>query len=157
MRTVAAFLEVASFTDLTGKQKKVRKISNSCRFFSTRYPSGTSTPGTQHHKDQVKVYAVEGTPAEFSSATPLSDLTVEDGPNSGRISVDSNDGLIQHHRSPSSNPTRIGVAGLASVGTSARETPLHFATEDTPAVFSRNDSLSSLSSGEDQGMKLIHV
>ena len=50
---------------------------------------------------------------------------------------------------------RIGVASLEqqdhhqalqhSAAVSGRETPLHFATEDTPAVFSRNDSLSSLS------------
>ena len=54
---------------------------------------------------------------------------------------------------------RIGVAGGGGGAsamnqqrqevTSGHETPVHFATEDTPAIFSRNDSLSSLSCNEE--------
>merc|ERR1712203_1339010 len=51
--------------------------------------------------DQVQVFeAIEGTPLHFSNATSFSDLSVDDidfGLGSGRISRDSNDGLIQHH------------------------------------------------------------
>jgi hypothetical protein len=38
---------------------------------------------------QVRVYALEDTPVNFSTATSLSDLTVDDAFNSGRVSVDS--------------------------------------------------------------------
>ena len=34
---------------------------------------------------------------QLSGNTSFSDLTVDDPQNSGRVSVDSNDGLIQHH------------------------------------------------------------
>ena len=57
--------------------------------------SASSITGTQ---DQVKVYALEDTPQNFSTATSLSDLTVDEASNSGRVSVDSQDGLIQHHQ-----------------------------------------------------------
>ena len=49
--------------------------------------------------DQVCNYRVEDTPLNFSTATSLSDLTVEDGGLiSGRISVDSHDGLLEHRK-----------------------------------------------------------
>ena len=71
--------------------------------------------------------AVEDTPQHFSAATSLSDLTVDE-PVSGRHS---------------SAARRRG--GHQQQGQqSGKETPLRFMTEDTPAVFSRNDSLSSL-------------
>ncbi len=52
---------------------------------------------------------------------------------------------------------RIGItgnqAGLRTpshlVSASGHETPLHYATEGTPAIFSRNDSLSSLGSDDE--------
>ena len=89
-------------------------VTNLIWVILSRYPSGNSTPGgcglasqqpvgkpvtstAPPPADQVKVYAVEGTPMEFSTATSLSDLTVDEPSQSGRISVDSNDGLIQHH------------------------------------------------------------
>jgi hypothetical protein len=46
-------------------------------------------------------YGVEDTPLNFSTATSLSDLTMDEGPGggaSGRISVDSHDGLLEHRR-----------------------------------------------------------
>ena len=48
-------------------------------------------------QDEVKIYEVEDTPLQLSGNTSFSDLTVDDPQNSGRVSVDSNDGLIQHH------------------------------------------------------------
>ena len=48
-------------------------------------------------QDEVKIYEVEDTPVQLSGNTSFSDLTVDELQNSGRVSVDSNDGLIQHH------------------------------------------------------------
>ena len=93
--------------------------------------------------DQPRSYRVEDTPLNFSAATSLSDLTVDE-PQSGRISVDSNDGLIETRQS------RRGRAGhTRSMPPSGGETPMRFMTEGTPAVFSRNDSLSSLDCDEE--------
>ena len=47
--------------------------------------------------DEVKIYEVEDTPVDLSQKSSFSDLTVDDPNGSGRVSVDSNDGLIQHH------------------------------------------------------------
>ena len=71
--------------------------------------------------------AVEDTPQHFSAATSLSDLTVDE-PASGRHSA----------------AARRRVQHAQQGQQSGKETPLRFMTEDTPAVFSRNDSLSSL-------------
>ncbi len=50
-------------------------------------------------QDQVYSYRVEDTPLNFSTATSLSDLTVDDGgAASGRISIDSHDGLLEHRK-----------------------------------------------------------
>ena len=47
--------------------------------------------------DEIRVYEVEDTPVVLSETSSFSDLTVDDPQGSGgRISVDSNDGLIQH-------------------------------------------------------------
>ena len=62
---------------------------------SSGITSGFAAPVETH--DQVRVYALEDTPLNFSTATSLSDLTVDEAVNSGRVSVDSQDGLIQHH------------------------------------------------------------
>ena len=43
------------------------------------------------------MYEVEDTPVDLSEKSSFSDLTVDDPNGSGRVSVDSNDGLIQHH------------------------------------------------------------
>ena len=71
--------------------------------------------------------AVEDTPQHFSAATSLSDLTMDE-PVSGR------------HSSAARRRTFPQPQGHQS----GKETPMRFMTEDTPAVFSRNDSLSSL-------------
>ena len=44
----------------------------------------------------------------------------------------------------------FGETELVQTQPSGHETPLHFATEDTPAQFSRNDSLSDLSSAAEE-------
>jgi len=75
--------------------------------------------------DQPRAYKVEDTPLNFSAATSLSDLTVDE----------------PELRSDSRPRARGQVRSVPASGT---ETPLRFMTEDTPAVFSRNDSLSSL-------------
>jgi hypothetical protein len=93
---------------------------------------------TFHQTNQP--YTVEDTPLNYSAATSLSDRTVHE-PQSGRISVDSNDGLIETRQGRRGG----GRAGHArSMPPSGGETPMRFMTEGTPAVFSRNDSLSSL-------------
>ena len=52
---------------------------------------------TNPHQDELKVYQVEDTPVDLSEKSSFSDLTVDDPQGSGgRVSVDSNDGLIQH-------------------------------------------------------------
>ncbi len=63
---------------------------------STSSASSVTAPEASAN-DQVRVWALEDTPLNFSTATSLSDLTVDEAPNSGRVSVDSQDGLIQHH------------------------------------------------------------
>jgi len=95
--------------------------------------------------DQPRAYRVEDTPLNFSAATSLSDLTVDE-PQSGRLSVDSADGLIETRQ----GRRGFGRAGHArSMPPSGGETPMRFMTEGTPAVFSRNDSLSSLDCDEE--------
>ena len=90
--------------------------------------------------DQPRSYRVEDTPLNFSAATSLSDLTVDDPDlRSGRISVDSQDGLLE-----TKTGGRRGHGRGRSMPASGADTPLRYMTEDTPAVFSRNDSLSSL-------------
>ena len=87
--------------------------------------------------DQPRAYRVEDTPLNFSAATSLSDLTVDDPDlKSGRISVDSEARVTR--------VTGSSGARVQSVPASGADTPLRYMTEDTPAVFSRNDSLSSL-------------
>ena len=70
---------------------------------STSSASSVTAQEASAH-DQVRVWALEDTPLNFSTATSLSDLTVDEAPNSGRVSVDSQDGLIQHHPTIESQP-----------------------------------------------------
>jgi hypothetical protein len=79
-------------------------------------------------RDEVKTYAIEGTPVMISNATSLSDLTVN---------------------SESSSPQRPQMMQRQpSDGQSY--SPIVYATEDTPAQFSHASSLSSLQI-EDEG------
>ena len=97
--------------------------------------------------DQMRAYRVEDTPLNFSAATSLSDLTVDDPDlRSGRISVDSHshDALLE------TRGRRVAARGR-SMPASGADTPLKYMTEDTPAVFSRNDSLSSLEFEDNSG------
>ena len=87
--------------------------------------------------DTVRCWgAVEDTPLNFSAATSLSDLTVEE-PSSGRFSA------------------AEGARGRGTGQASGVDTPRRFMTEDTPAVFSRNDSLSSLEYEEEQRREAV--
>ena len=56
-----------------------------------------STLTNNIQQDELKVYEVEDTPIQLSGNTSFSDLTVDELQNSGRLSVDLDDGLIQHH------------------------------------------------------------
>ena len=97
--------------------------------------------------DSVKVYAVEGTPNNFSTATSLSDLTVESSRDRTRRSTEK---------------SNINSSTAGTYGTSNDSVFLHdsegsnsikvYATEGTPQTFSCNESLSSLSiMSEDKG------
>ena len=56
--------------------------------------SASNNPGLN---DEIRIYEVEDTPVDLSQKSSFSDLTVDDPQGSGgRVSVDSNDGLIQH-------------------------------------------------------------
>lgn len=107
---------------------------------------GTEIPAA----DSLKTYAVEGTPVGLSSATSLSDLTVE--------STD-----VYHHNANSDLPKKpsAGISGetctvhrnkessvpvaLLHSKQHSYELPRTFAIEGTPATFSCADSLSDLS------------
>lgn len=110
---------------------------------------------TTSELDGVKTYAVEGTPIEFSRSTSLSNLTIEsmDGADKdrGHVLSTKSQGCESRPHPPGEqqsitirNPT-FHAQNLAS------EDVMHsYGIEDTPAVFSRNDSLSSLSGAEDE-------
>jgi len=111
-------------------------------------PAEMRYKGDYRHEplDMPRSYGVEDTPINFSAATSLSDLTVDE-PQSGRISVDSNDGLLENKKNSRRRSRLSSGEGIQGrVPQSGGETPHFYATEDTPAVFSRNDSLSSLES-----------
>lgn len=60
---------------------------------------GSTLSSSNHHNDEIKIYEVEDTPASnLSEKSSFSDLTVDDpaAGSGGRVSIDSNDGLIQH-------------------------------------------------------------
>ena len=105
-----------------------------------QFASQSSVKSREFGQDQPRLYRVEDTPLNFSAATSLSDLTVDDPDlRSGRVSVDSHDDLHEAR-----GHKRVTGRGARSVPASGTDTPLRYMTEDTPAVFSRNDSLSSL-------------
>ena len=56
-----------------------------------------TTPSSDYSEDTTITWKVEDTPINFSTATSLSDLSVIDH-QSGRFSVDSADGLLEHRR-----------------------------------------------------------
>ena len=76
--------------------------------------------------DEIKTYKVEDTPVDLSQKSSFSDLTV-DGPSEsgGRVSYDSNDGLIQHFPEERSNPPpqnhRIRVAERSNISNHRQE------------------------------------
>ena len=77
--------------------------------------------------EELRTWEVEGTPQGFSTSTSLSDLT-----------VDSNE-------SNKANRSSIPSCNMSY------DSPVQYATEGTPAVFSRCESLSSLSCKDDYG------
>ena len=117
-------------------ERKGSQLSHPCvaaaaaAFEDLKLSSGVMTKDQFRARDsflpeQPRAYKVEDTPLNFSAATSLSDLTVDE----------------PELRSDCRPRARGQVRSVPASGT---ETPLRFMTEDTPAVFSRNDSLSSL-------------
>ena len=109
-------------------------------------PLKTSSVSQEKHNysegsDNVRTYAVEGTPTDYSTATSLSDLTVDSTKDRKKSSIDrsyinsstagtygtSNDSVFLH-----SEPTGADSLKVYDI-------------EGTPQTFSCNDSLSSLS------------
>ena len=138
--------------------------------------SGVSSPrGTGGNVDTVKVYQTEGTPLNFSTRTSLSDLSVADDvlhssdlyltqtnnlqPSNGGASANLNG---KRDYAPSSlhpekshrlkswaiNSPGAGSVSKYSSATGGFDSPKVYNVEGTPASYSRNDSLSSLSCDE---------
>ena len=98
--------------------------------------------------DTVRTYAVEGTPSNFSTATSLSDLTVESTKDRKRSS---NDKSYMNSSTAGTYGTSNDSVFLQSesAGTDSMKV---YAIEGTPQSFSCNESLSSLSIiSEDKG------
>lgn len=118
--------------------------------------------------EDVRTYAVEGTPVEFSPAVSLSDLTVDTPPHLsvGKVYKSSvprgiNDKGLGFTGSYTSQeiPQRYGVentpsnlsrrsslsSGMESIGKNRLENPKIYGVEGTPIMYSHNSSLSSLS------------
>nr|AID23643.1 adenomatous polyposis coli [Hofstenia miamia] len=102
-----------------------------------------ATAPTQHNicNDSVRVYQVEGTPLNFSTATSLSDLSIDDKPQV-QIPVATVTGL----KMPTVASRRLSSKSQTYSGC---DSPHVYCVEGTPAVFSRNDSLSSLECDEE--------
>ncbi|XP_076044562.1 uncharacterized protein LOC143027230 isoform X2 [Oratosquilla oratoria] len=109
-------------------------------------PAVKSTPpkpkSEDYLGDQLLTYATEGTPINFSTATSLSDLTLD----STEPQPGSRSGGISQLDSPH---TPAGSAASKKSTTGTYDSPQQYAVEGTPAVFSRCDSLSSLSCEEE--------
>ena len=86
----SAFFSVSHFVFACRSSPSVAKVP------PTPPKRAGSTLSTVNHSDEVRVYEVEDTPVDLSEKSSFSDLTVDE-PQSGRVSVDSNDGLIEHH------------------------------------------------------------
>ena len=101
---------------------------------SLQYGEGSDAAvSTDHHHDppdQAHSYAVEGTPNCFSRNSSLSSLNSDD-----------HEGLAQRNSGSGSNENSPEPAAARDLGDHSAS----FQVEDTPRVFSRNSSLSSLS------------
>ncbi|CAH1252326.1 APC2 [Branchiostoma lanceolatum] len=126
------------------------------------FTNNTSTAPARpfSNEDSVRCYKEEGTPLNFSTATSLSDLTIDspDGVSErGGASNKMNSQPLQTSSStppttaiPQPNhPRQMPTRGPMSKGSSPYDTPHTYNVEGTPLCFSRNDSLSSLSCDED--------
>ncbi|XP_064596590.1 adenomatous polyposis coli protein-like isoform X2 [Liolophura sinensis] len=105
--------------------------------------------------DTVTTFAVEGTPINFSTATSLSDLTMDSVEGIGRKLSDPEEGPTKS--SSDMVPVSI-VRNMASrledsvflTDVAACDSPRVYGMEGTPMSFSRNDSLSSLGCIDDE-------
>ncbi|XP_066270283.1 adenomatous polyposis coli protein-like isoform X5 [Branchiostoma lanceolatum] len=126
----------------------------------TNNTSTTAPARPFSNEDSIRCYKEEGTPLNFSTATSLSDLTIDspDGVSErGGASNKMNSQPLQTSSStppttaiPQPNhPRQMPTRGPMSKGSSPYDTPHTYNVEGTPLCFSRNDSLSSLSCDED--------
>ncbi|KAJ8311479.1 hypothetical protein KUTeg_010834 [Tegillarca granosa] len=124
-------------------------------------PQRTSSHITAHNPvsqiEMPKVYAVEGTPLNFSNATSLSDLTIDshDAPqankmNKPRETISSTDQSSTSHAATFGTSTDDSVFIHVESSDSLRT----YMVEGTPQTFSRNDSLSSISIMDDDSKDL---
>ncbi|XP_078667446.1 adenomatous polyposis coli protein-like isoform X2 [Branchiostoma floridae x Branchiostoma belcheri] len=138
-------------------QPHTNKLS-SAQPFTHNTSSAPSRPFS--NEDSVRCYKEEGTPLNFSTATSLSDLTIDspDGVserggasnkmNSQPLQTSSSTPLATAVPQPN-HPRQMPIRGPMSKGSSPYDTPHTYNVEGTPLCFSRNDSLSSLSCDED--------
>ncbi|KAL5020491.1 hypothetical protein ScPMuIL_003383 [Solemya velum] len=121
-------------------------------FQPQRTSSHVSGKQTFMNGDTLKAYTVEDTPINFSSATSLSDLTID--------SIEASSSQFREVIVSSINQSSINQE--ATFGTSNDSVFLHSASYDsprvygvegTPSTFSCNDSLSSLSIIDDDSVK----
>ncbi|XP_071444666.1 adenomatous polyposis coli protein-like isoform X2 [Hetaerina americana] len=93
-------------------------------------------------RDELETYATEGSPNTFSNATSLSDLTINSSPEGAAC--------MRSLRRMVPSAVNGGITGHAvAEGSPLCDTPIRYATEDTPLEISHAASLSSLSIGEE--------
>ncbi|XP_002738523.2 adenomatous polyposis coli protein [Saccoglossus kowalevskii] len=121
---------------------------------STCIPPIVKSWNTYTPPDTMTTYCTEGTPLNFSTATSMSDLSVDSPQNEDVV----NGNTAPKPDQPVSRENLDSVPKMqmnrtmhvmASSGSSPYDSPQAFAVEGTPMSFSRNDSLSSLSCDED--------
>ncbi|KAK2149870.1 hypothetical protein LSH36_433g01019 [Paralvinella palmiformis] len=101
--------------------------------------------------DSVKTFATEGTPISLSHATSLSDLTVDEV-------LQAADGASEDGHMESKQAVKCNINTTSTVQPekeNSMDSMKLYGVEGTPAAFSRNDSLSSLSCDEEIFEELV--
>ncbi|XP_046389958.1 adenomatous polyposis coli protein-like isoform X2 [Ischnura elegans] len=106
------------------------------------YQKALRMPMYSAARDEMETYATEGSPNTFSNATSLSDLTINSSPEGASC-------LRSLRRMVPSVPSGGATGHATAEGSPLCDTPIRYATEDTPLEISHAASLSSLSIGEE--------
>ncbi|XP_025084132.1 adenomatous polyposis coli protein-like isoform X3 [Pomacea canaliculata] len=163
----------AKKTTVTGVKSVPSGAASSCRSDSrkisshlpqARLPTAGKVCFISATADVVKTYNTEGTPNNFSTATSLSDLTIDStedvGGSSGtQVSHIRSQGKssLGHHSAIHLQPAYFPQEDILFPAGSL-DSPRVFGMEGTPVTFSRNDSLSSLGIVDDEDRtSLKHV